>query len=663
MTAVADATDLRRAFRAFRPTPRQRLASWAILNIVNDQGRPYDHAAYPHLGAPGGPMDAFDDLRTRTITLEWATRLGKTFFAQCALLYTADVNPGPMMCASAVEKLAKEVVARTYAMIHARPALNKKLAKSKREQRQDLIEFKSCLAYVAWSRSVSTLADKNVKVGHAGEYDKWEHASTSKEAHPHKLFDDRFKDYQSVRKVIYEGTPTVRGRSPIEHRYQSGTQCRLYVPCPHCRTYQRIEMGNDAEWGVKWDREENGEQSPAKAYQTARYVCRECRGAWLDHHRPWVIRRGVWCPEGCEVDGDEAIETTERNIAAGEPVHEWRGWKHCRWVRGEPRFDGQDASYQLSSLYALSLGWGDVAKEFVTSKDNPQELRNFVNQWLGETWETKRSKTTPELITERIRIPTDRGIVPHGGTYLVVSADRQGADGGFIVWTAVAHGADERAWLVDYGTCQSLEEFWVNVCRRHYPHADGGLQLVPCAVVIDSGWNTKETYDFCIAHPGAMPCKGASEDLGGMPYKIVTLGKGTATGYAGQTLMHVATDIWETDLQWRLENLRANEPRSFSLCRAASYDRGFLAQLFNATLSDAVDSRGNAKLLWVKKDENQPNDFRDAIRYNLCLARAYIDEQGLPTRTAQGTVSAARAAKDIIIPGATRPDGRNWLDG
>ena len=45
-----------KAFRAFRPSPRVRTIRWSIDNVVNDQGRPYDHAAYPHLGAPGGPL-------------------------------------------------------------------------------------------------------------------------------------------------------------------------------------------------------------------------------------------------------------------------------------------------------------------------------------------------------------------------------------------------------------------------------------------------------------------------------------------------------------------------------------------------------------------------------------------------------------------------------
>ena len=62
---VQDATSLDRTYSSFRPRDQRRLLEWSKEEIVNDQGRPYDHAAYPHLGAPGGPMDAFDDPKVR----------------------------------------------------------------------------------------------------------------------------------------------------------------------------------------------------------------------------------------------------------------------------------------------------------------------------------------------------------------------------------------------------------------------------------------------------------------------------------------------------------------------------------------------------------------------------------------------------------------------
>jgi hypothetical protein len=67
-------------------------------------------------------------------------------------------------------------------------------------------------------------------------------------------------------------------------------------------------------------------------------------------------------------------------------------------------------------------------------------------------------------------------------------------------------------------------------------------------------------------------------------------------------------------------------------------------------------------LLWVKKDEHVPNDFRDVIRYGLCLAQAWLDQEAasgtVPRRTAVNTSNR----KAVFYAGETRPDGRGWHD-
>ena len=654
---VMSAIDLWEACEAFSPRESLCMLDWCRSNIVTDQGRPYDHAAYPHLGAPGGPCDAYDDPKTRTLSFQFATRLGKTFFGQCASLKTADCDPAPQMMVSSNEKLAKEVMSRTYAMIHRREKLNSKLIKKPIDQRQDLIEFAECRIWAAWARSAATLADKNIKVGHANELDDWEHRSTSKDGDPQKLFSDRFKDFQSVRKIVFESVPKVKGRSRIEALRLAGTNCRFEVPCPHCQRYQRLEWNR-----VEWERDENGRHNPTIAKNTAYYRCLHCNEVVNDHHRAWMIRRGVWCAEGCDVLSDEALRIAEHELARpinAPRAYVWSGWKLCPWVTGEPVRDGEDASYQLGSQYALSLRWGDLGKEWVTCYKKPQLLRNLINQWMGETWEASQSKTDPEKVGERLRSEYQRGIVPEWAVFLTFQADRQAADGGFIPFAVMAHGPGERSHVVEYGVCRSLDEAHSERIRQQYQHADGGNTIAPAISAIDSGFNTKDTYDFCSSHVDIFPVKGSSASLGGNPYRIVRLdGGNTRTGADGQTLIHVDTDFWETDLQHRLEDLRPGEEGSLSLCYEASHDLEFLEQVCNGQMAEVNDSRGNAKLLWVKKEESIPNDFRDVIRYGLCLARAYVEELGgYPARSKINT-----SYKAVVSSGDTRPDGRGWLD-
>lgn len=654
---VTDARDLWHACEAFTPRESLCMLDWCRLNVVTDQGRPYDHAAYPHLGAPGGPCDAYDDPKVRTLSFQFATRLGKTFFGQCATLKTADCDPAPQMLVSSNEKLAKEVMSRTYAMIHRRDRLNRKLLKKPVDQRQDLIEFRECRVYAAWARSAATLADKNIKVGHANELDDWEHRSTSRDGDPQKLFSDRFKDFQSVRKIVFESVPKVKGRSRIEALRLAGTNCRYEVPCPACKRYQKLDWSR-----ITWEKDPSGKQNPALAKETAAYRCQHCETMLHDHTRAWMIRRGVWVPEGCMAIDAEALRVAEHELQreVGTPrAYVWRGWRGASWITGTPIRDGEDASYQLGSQYALSLRWGDLAKEFVTSCKKPQLLRNTINQWMGETWEASQSQTDPEKVGARLRTELKRGIVPEWGVFLTFQADRQAADGGYIPWSVMAHGTQERSHVVDYGIARTLDEAYTQHIRQQYQHADGGNTLAPAISVVDSGFDTKNTYDFCAAHADVFPCKGSSTSMGGQPYRIVRLeGGATRTGADGQTLIHVDTDFWETDLQHRLEDLRPGDEGCLSLCYEAACDQEFLEQLCNGQMAEVHDSRGNAKLLWVKKEESAPNDFRDGVRYGLCLARAYVEELGgYPSRSPINTRFQA-----VISAGDTRPDGRGWLD-
>ena len=141
--------------------------------------------------------------------------------------------------------------------------------------------------------------------------------------------------------------------------------------------------------------------------------------------------------------------------------------------------------------------------------------------------------------------------------------------------------------------------------------------------------------------------------MGGVPYKIAPVEQGE---YKGQELFTVNTDFWETDLQARLDERLPGEPESLSMFAGAEHDEELLVHLCNGTLADKIDARGNARLLWIKKNESDPNDYRDAIRYGLALAMAYVAENdGYPPRSDTGT-----KAKAVLNHGQKRPDGRKW---
>ena len=185
-------------------------------------------------------------------------------------------------------------------------------------------------------------------------------------------------------------------------------------------------------------------------------VCEGCEGKIKDEHRARMMRRGSGHEGAAAIlDSTKAAAVIDSlGMIGGDGAsltdgYEWHGWKHAGWITGTPVNDGRDAGYQLSSLYALTLGWGDIAAEFVESIERPQNLRNFINGWLAETWELIARKTTWQMLGERIidqKSPREQ--VPAWASLLTIGIDHQSTGGDrfpFVVdaWGQPACNADD----------------------------------------------------------------------------------------------------------------------------------------------------------------------------------------------------------------------------
>lgn len=649
------------ALKAFAPRAQTKSLDWFRENVSTQDGKPYDHGAYPHIGAPGGPCDSLDDPNTLTIWLQWASRVGKTFFGQAASLFWASTNPCPMMFASESEKLSVEVVQRTYKMLERCEPLCEQLRPVNR-RRQSQVDLDNCRIYVAWARSVSTLADKPVRLGHANEIDKWEHQTTSKEADPLKLFQDRGKEFPR-RKFIFESTPTVKGRSRVERGRLSSTNCFYHVPCPHCGKYQRLRMGDGTlPGGLVWDKLENGKSDKELARRTGRYACEVCAEPIRDEHRTQMMRRGVWAPEGCGVDDAKAAELVASLGARGgdgasatdDPAHEWRGWSHATWITGEPAINGRDSGYQLSSLYALSLGWGDIAAEFVESKEKSQNLRNFINQWLAETWEIIVRKTTWQQLGERVIDTTARReLVPEWASILTVGIDRQSAGGERFPWVVDAWGPGRRNATIAYGEADTFAQLRAGVIEHIFAHADGGAGLKPCFTLMDSGYKPDGVYEFCRdlykAGLQVWPCKGSNRSLES-DYWMNMLGKDSSM--PGMRLFHVDTMRTQAWMDRILHVIKAGEAGQFTLYSGSLFEhQDFLEQLLNDAAVTDLDQRNNERESWERIDPGIPNDTRDCKRY--AYAAMLVATRGAEVRHRAAPADVKRTA--VISSGREKP--------
>jgi phage terminase large subunit GpA-like protein len=397
--------------------------------------------------------------------------------------------------------------------------------------------------------------------------------------------------------------------SRIERGRLASFNAAFWVPCPHCRRYQTLRMDR-----VTWDKTEAGKSDKDLARRTARYVCAHCDAEIRDEHRGPMMRAGVWIPEGCGCDDEKARDAAEAWKQDGRPA--WRGWSDSPWITGTPLRDGRDAGYQLSSLYALSLSWGDIAAEFVDSKKNPQNLRNFVNQWLAETWEIASRKASWEEVAQRLIDPEiTRGVVPLWASMLTMAIDRQADDR--HPWVVDAWGPGRRCASIAYGYAATPEEA-EKLALAFWPHADGGSPLRPSLVLVDSGHRPLGVYEMCdrlkAAGVPSLACKGSNVALNS-DYDVVTLGKNTSR--PGTVLCHVDTIRSQIWVHHAIYDAKRDEEGGFALYSGSNWEHeDFLKQLENDQPIEATDSRNNARESWERIDENTPNDYRDLKRYS-----------------------------------------------
>lgn len=655
---IQNAGSFRQAYRAFTPRPFVRSLEWCESHIVNDAGRPYDHAAYPHIGAPGGPLDAIDDPWVRTIALQWGVRLGKSFVGHCLALKTAKENPAPMMFVSSSQKLAREITDRIYVMINQRRSLSALLVQPERFQRNDLIEFRGCKLFVGWSKSASTLADKNIKVGHANEIDKWVRPTTSTEGDPLELFEDRFNDYHIHRKVLYESTPSVKGRSRIERLRLLGWNCGYYVPCPHCKRYQTLTFGGaDVTWGIKWQKGADGRSDPDLARQTAVYVCRHCEASIASDARHWMMRRGVWCPEGCTVRDDVALDLTTRDARP-----EWKGWKHAAWVEGTPLRDGEDASYHLPTLAALALPeWGDFAKRFLRVCGKQRALQTLVNQWFAETFEVTERKTTWEQLAERMSSDVPRGVVPAGFGLVTIGVDKQQDSYPFVV-EAWANG--RRSHTIAYGIAASVDELQATILTD-WTCASGGTMQAGMTL-IDSGFKPAEVHDFVAVLQARQitihACRGSNTPLNSYYLRRRNSKK---SANPGKWVVWVDTAMTQDFLDRQLHTLKAGDEGATTVFEGTLADhQDYCEQLLNDAPVSRLDDSNNVTESWQRIDDEMPNDYRDAKRYAfvamLLRTRGALIPTSAPAAiprpiTRPTKPGLAQAPKFSLLRGSTRP--------
>lgn len=496
-------------------------------------------------------MDAFTKPGIHDITFVAGTQLGKTAAEQNMMGYAIDQAPGPMLIVYPTDKLAEFT---SQNRIKPMIALSKPLAeKFDAEHSQKLeLQFQGMYIALVGANSPSGLASRPVQYVFFDEIDKFPKWS-GQEAGPLELAEERTKTFYN-KKIVKVSSPTLKTGNIWKGWEQADARYEYYVPCPHCGAYQVLTMKQ-----LKWPEGSNAYD----ARDAAEYHCISCGNIIDDRQKMDMLRHGRW----------KTINKPPKRV--------------------------HSVAYHLSSFYSPWLAFGDMAYKFLSAKDEPERLMNFINSWLAEPWENKANRMQSDIVLDK-RLNYLRGTMPAEAQLLTCGIDVQLDH----FWYSIrAWGPHLTSWLVDYGRVETWGDV-ETVINRDYADINGEVRNINLAC-IDSGYNTDEVYSFCAQHMDvAIPTKGASTPLRAR-YSVTVLDK--AVGF-GLRLYNFDTNQMKDFIAGRL-GVAAGAAGSWNVCK--DVEPYYADQICAEQKVEYKDKKGRITLRWEPISSHAQNHLLD----------------------------------------------------
>jgi phage terminase large subunit GpA-like protein len=562
---------------AFNPPEKRTVSEWAdkfrvLSSEETDRAGPWDTMTVPYMKFI---MDCLNDEYIKEINLLKCTQIAGTEGLLNMVGYVIDEDPARILYVLPDDDICKDFSdLRLQKMLENCPTLAEKFYDT--QSKDKLLKFKGGFLIFGSAQSPAKLASWSVRYVFFDEIDKYPMWS-GREASPLKLAEERTKN-RIGSKIVKVSTPTLKTGAIWKAYEKSDVRYSFHVPCPHCGHKQTFKLGQ-----IKWPKTEDGKYDITVVRQSAYYECKHCKGRIDDRHKPSMLRAGKWVPQ---------------NQIAGK---------------------ARSVAFHINSIYSPWLTFGDVAAEFLASKDDPGAMMNFVNSWLGETWEDKAATLDSSKVLEK-QSNLPESVVPDYTQLLVGGVDVQK---GYMYWTIRAWGAKQTTQNIAHGIVETWDDLEF-IMNKRWPDTNGEAKWQVNLCAIDSGYNAEEVYDFCLKNQDwAVPVKGASTSMIAR-FRKSTIDKVTSKSY-GQALYLVDVDQYKN---WIAS--RVNRPLGtgcFMVYKECDLD--YAEQL---TSEHKIRTKKNNKEVetWVPKTSHAQNHFLDTEVYaglaaDLLQAR-YLDD-------------------------------------
>lgn len=551
---------------AARPREHLRGAEWAeryrvLTSLTSGLTGPWQNSV---VKIAEGVLNAITSDNVAEVAWCSGTQNAKTETILNAIGYLIHQAPAPIMLVYPEKDDAKYMSKiRLADMIESARggALSDRVSLS--DKRQDIfnIPFVGGLLSLAWSTNVNKLASKPIKYLFLDEIDKYQ--TIKGHGNPLSLVRERQKAFPHSR-LFMASSPTFEEGAIWQAIHEADYLFRYYVMCPHCEKKFIFTFE-----GLRKD-EEN-----------IFYVCSHCSGTITNVGRRHIIDNGEWLTE--EGEKLEDIINSGYRLRLG---------------------------FHSSTFYSPFVSFAEIYKRYERAKANPQDLKVFINGWLGEPYDDSETGMEQATDTLMARVETwDK--LPLGVCCLTCAVDVQknrleilvkGWGLGRESWVAdkkIIHGdpLQEIVW-------RELETF---ICETRYPHS-AGIDLNIQFTAIDSGYQAEEVYRFCHnkSRLNIYPIKGGNKS------DLPAVGIPRKAGRYNTTLFTLGVHGLKTTIHYWLS---LTEPGpGYIHFKEEFCDKVFFEQLTAEKLVTTVE-RGRRSETWVKIRER--NEVFDLECYNL----------------------------------------------
>lgn len=274
------------------------------------------------------------------------------------------------------------------------------------------------------------------------------------------------------RKIIKGSTPTEAGISRIGRSWRESSQGHYVLTCPHCRGFHIRRFSQPDKPVII-----RGVPMPVSHldFASSSWVCPSC-GVLIDHgHHRAMIENGYWYGEHWD-------------------WHPGRGFSFL------PAFDGHIGMHIWAGYsYSPNSTPIKLIREFRSVKDDPEQLKTFVNTVLGEEWVEKGEQLDSDHLQARAEhYPSE---VPDGVAVLTAGVDVQQDR---IEIEIVGWGAGEESWSIGYEVLvgdPAQDDVWVELMNlwQHgaWARSDASTMRLS-ALCVDSGYLPKRAYAFVV---------------------------------------------------------------------------------------------------------------------------------------------------------------------